>query len=387
MKSFVRQASTLGVMVILGSVAALPMSSTNAQDLHHGSHSAEIPVDLEGLAVGIAHGATLGAAVFLAGLAMFVFLVWLPASRDEDTDQRKALSLFCRWMWMLVGLLVVAGLVEIPLYAVRASGEDLSPWLLVEALFGTRVGQLWIERILLGILTVTVATYGANLRRRPGYMASLRRSAYRANLRRSAYSWGAALAASALLLMTLTQQSHAAADGRFLPFAADWLHVIAASLWMGGLLGFPILLIGPLRVMSAERRGKLLDRLVPRFSRVATMAVMSLILTGLVAILLHVPSLSALINTPYGRFLSIKLWLLIFLLALGAQNLRLRGRGPFSRLVRYELFLALGILVATGFLTSLPPADVAQQEIVNQTIPNPTQDIRQAPIPQPSDKR
>ena len=156
---------------------------------------------------------------------------------------------------------------------------------------------------------------------------------------------------------------------------------------MGGLLGFPILLIGPLRVMSAERRGKLLDRLVPRFSKVATMAVMSLILTGLVAILLHVPSLSALINTPYGRFLSIKLWLLIFLLALGAQNLRLRGRGLFSRLVRYELFLALGILVATGFLTSLPPADVGQQEIVNQTIPNPTQDIRQAPIPQPSDKR
>lgn len=122
---------------------------------------------------------------------------------------------------------------------------------------------------------------------------------------------------------------------------------------------------------------------MPRFSKVATMAVMGLILTGLVAILLHIPSLSALITTPYGRFLSIKLLLLIFLLALGAQNLRLQGSGPFGRLVRYELLLALGDFVATGFLTSQPPADVAQQEKVEQAIPNPTQDIRQPPIPPP----
>ena len=134
MKSFVRQAGTLVLMVVLGSVAALPTSSANAQGLHHGSHSAEMPLDFQGLAVDIAHGATLGATVLLAGLVMFVVLVWLPTGGEEDTDRRQALILFCRWMWMLVGLLAIAGLVEIPLYAVRASGEDLSPGLLVEAL-------------------------------------------------------------------------------------------------------------------------------------------------------------------------------------------------------------------------------------------------------------
>jgi copper transport protein len=370
-------------MVIVGSVAVLPVSSANAQDLHHESHSAEIPIDLQGLAVGIAHGATLGAAVFLAGLVMFMVLVWLPTSTEEDADHRKAIKLFCRWMWMLVGLLVVSGLVEVPLYAVRASGEDLSPGLLVEALFDTRVGQLWIERIMLSILTVTVATYGANLRRRPGYMASLRRSAYMANLRHSAYLWGAAVAMGTLLLLTLTQQSHAAAEGSFLPFAADWLHVIAASLWMGGLLGFPILLLGPLRTMPTEARSKLLGRVVPRFSNVATMAVMSLILTGLVAILLHVPSVSALFSTSYGRALTIKLGLVVLLLAIGGLNLIARGQGPFGRMVGAELILALGVFVATGFLTSLPPADVAEQEIVEHNIPNPTQDIRPPPLPSP----
>jgi copper transport protein len=265
-------------------------------------------------------------------------------------------------MWVLVGLLVVAGLVELPLYAVRASGEALSFRLLEEALFDTRVGQLWILRLVLGILTTTAATYAAQ------------------QPRRLAYWWGAAIVVSASLLLTLTQQSHAAAEEGFLPLAADWLHLMAASLWMGGLLGFSILLVGPLRAIPIEPRLKLLSHLVPRFSKVATMAVMGLILTGLVAVLLHVPNVSALINTPYGRALSIKLGLLIFLLALGAQNLRLRGRGPFSRLVSTELILAIGIFVATGFLTSLPPAD-AEQPTVEENIPNPAEDIRQPPMP------
>jgi copper transport protein len=315
------------------------------------------------LAVGVAHGATLGAAVFLVGLVAFVALVWLPANQVENADQGRTVSLLCRWMWVLVGLLTVAGLVELPLYAVRASGETLSLGLLEEALFDTRVGQLWILRLALGILTATAATYAAQQPWRLAY-----------------YWWCAAVAVSALLLMTLTQQSHAAAEEGFLPLAADWLHLIAASLWMGGLLGFPILLVGPLRAIPIEPRLKLLSRLVPRFSKVATTAVMGLILTGLVAVLLHVPNVSALITTPYGRALSIKLGLLIFLLALGAQNLRLRGRGPFSRLVSTELILAIGIFIATGFLTSLPPAD-AEQLTVEESIPNPTEDIRQPPMP------
>jgi len=183
-----------------------------------------------------------------------------------------------------------------------------------------------------------------------------------------------------VLLATLTLQSHAAAVGGFLPVAADWLHVTAASLWMGGLLGFPILLTGPLRAMPAETRAKLLGHIVPRFSKVATMAVMSLILTGLVAILLHVPSLSALQNTPYGRALSVKLGLLIFLLALGALNLRLRGREPFGNLVKYELALAIVIFVATGFLTSLPPADAARPGIQKNEL-TPIENLRQPPMP------
>jgi hypothetical protein len=55
----------------------------------------------------------------------------------------------------------------------------------------------------------------------------------------------------------------------------------------------------------------------------------------------------------------VKLGLLTFVLAIGLANFVLRGRGPFGRLVALELLLALGLLIATGFLTSLPPASAA----------------------------
>ncbi len=364
MRSFVRLAGILGSMSISGLAALSFPSIASAQGphQHHGSPSVNVvAVSAQDLAVGIAHGATLGVVVFLAGLVMFVTLVWLPVRRVEDADRGKAVNLLCRWMWVLVGLLVVAGLVELPLYAVRASGETLSPGLLEEALLDTRVGQLWIARLTLGILTAAVATYAAH------------------QPQRTAYWWGVTVVVSVLLL-TLTQQSHAVVEGGFLPIAADWLHVMAASLWMGGLLGFPILLIGPLRMMSAEARSKVLGRTVPRFSKMATLAVMSLILTGLVAILLHVPSVEGLLGSTYGWALMIKLGLAVFLFAAGGANLLLRGRGPFGRIVGIELILALCIFVATGFLTSLPPAD-ADQQPGEENEAAPAESVRQSSIP------
>lgn len=306
----------------------------------HGSHPTHgaSPIRQE-TAAGIAHGATLGAAAFLVGLVAFMALVWLPATRVGGAGSEST-GLFVRCAWALFGLLVVSGVVELSLYAVRASGEPFGLGLLGEAAFETRVGHVWLERICLGLLTAAAMTWAA---RRP----------------RRHYRWWVAAGAGGALLATLTQLSHAAAEEGLLPLLADWLHVASASAWMGGLLGFPLVLLGPLRAMPAEQRDGLRVRAVRRFSRIAILAVTVVVLTGAYATLLHLPDLSALIGTSYGRALLIKLGMLVLVLATGGINLMLAGREPFERLIWFELILALGIFVATGFLTSLPPpADV-----------------------------
>jgi putative copper export protein len=208
---------------------------------------------------------------FLAGLAPFAGLVWLPASRRLGAGH-AAIRSFGMLAGGLLLALAVAGVGELSSYAVRASGDPLSSELFWQTLCDSRVG----------------------------------------------------------------------------------------AVWMGGLLGFAVALCsGPLRSLAPDSRAKLRERAVRRFSAVATCAVVVLACTGLYAAVLHVPNPQALLATPYGRALIAKLVLLSMLLTIGASNFLLRGRGPSGRLVVLELLLALGLFVATGFLTSLPPASGA----------------------------
>jgi copper transport protein len=290
-------------------------------------------------AASIEHGLALAATAFLAGLAPFAVLVWLPASRQSGVG-RAAIRSF----WVLAGglflALALAGVGELSSYAVRASGNPLSNELLWQTLFDSRVGAVWLARLSVALLAAAAIAAAVRSGR--------------------TWAWWAAIGASATLMMTLSGLSHAAATGRLLPLLADWTHAVAAAVWMGGLLGFGVAMCsGAYRSLAPDSRAKLRERAVRRFSAVATCAVVVLACTGLYAAVLHVPNAQALLATPYGLALMAKLVLLILLLAVGAPNLLLRGRGPFGLLVVIELLLGLGLFVATGFLTSLPPASSA----------------------------
>lgn len=82
-----------------------------------------------------------------------------------------------------------------------------------------------------------------------------------------------------------------------------------------------------------------------------------LVVTGSYAALLQLPDVSPSTGSPYGRAPIMKLAMGALMLPIGAINLIDRGRDPFSRMVAAELLLALGVYVATGFLTTLPPPE------------------------------
>lgn len=326
--------SFAGSVAIAGLVAATFAGAAYAQGGGHGVHVDGESLGRLEIAVGVVHGAALGAAVFLAGVVTFVALVWLPSHEASGGGEWGALA-FTRCLWALFALLAVTGVVEVSLYAVRASGEPFGFALVGQAFYETRVGQTWLVRLGFALAATVAATWAS----REG----------RAGL------WWAAVAAGSVVLLTVTQLGHAATEVGVLPFAADWLHLGAAALWMGGLLGFPLALIWPVRKLEATLKSELLGRAVRRFSRLATGAVMVLVVTGIYAIWLQVPSADAVFNTPYGRALVMKLGLLVILLPAGLINMVDRGKEPFGRMVGVELLLALGIFAATGFLTSLPP--------------------------------
>ena len=160
--------------------------------------------------------------------------------------------------------------------------------------------------------------------------------------------------------------SHAAAvdGGRPTSIVNDWLHVAAASVWIGGLLPLVVGLIMA-RTLTDERRRQLYAAAIPRFSTMAIISVLILGITGFYATWLEVGNLTSLVHTTYGRTLLVKLIALVPLLLLGAFNLvivgpRVRQSSFFARhfgqTIMAEVILGVAILAIAGALTGLPTA-------------------------------
>jgi copper transport protein len=156
---------------------------------------------------------------------------------------------------------------------------------------------------------------------------------------------------------------HAASPASFeaLNVMLQWVHMTAIGVWVGGLFW---LLLG-FRGRDAHERGAA----VGIFTRLATVVLVVVLVTGVVRALVEVGSVSALFDTDYGITLVIKIVLVAGLVGLGALNhffwapaVRAGGRGADRRFglnSRGELVVALGVLAATAVLGGLLPARTA----------------------------
>ena len=178
---------------------------------------------------------------------------------------------------------------------------------------------------------------------------------------------GALLAAGATLLVPGLSGHAAQTSPRGLSVALDWLHLVAGSLWIGGLIGLLVLWWS----LPAARRVAGLMVAVPRFSNVAFVSVLALIGSGIGASIVHLPTFASLWQTSYGQALLVKIGLLCVALMLAAVNLvRTRprliaanerpelGAGAATllrRLVSGEALLVAAAVVAAAVLSSLPP--------------------------------
>lgn len=172
------------------------------------------------------------------------------------------------------------------------------------------------------------------------------------------------LAVLPLVPVALTSHAAAIGPGEGAAALADLAHLVAGSIWVGGLLALvPALVV--LRSLSGDQRRSALASMIPRFSTLAIASVLVLVASGLYATWLQVGNLTALTETDHGRTLILKLLLVVVMLCLGAINLlvlepRLRSAAAtpveFRRTVMAEALLGIAVLLLVGIMTSLPTA-------------------------------
>jgi copper transport protein len=173
---------------------------------------------------------------------------------------------------------------------------------------------------------------------------------------------GAGLAGAAVLMIPGASGHAAQTSPRGLSVVLDWLHLLAGSLWLGGLVGLLVLWFavrGSVAVLSV---------VVPRFSNVALVSVLVLLGAGTGATINHMPAVNALWGTGYGVAILVKIGLLTGALALASRNL-LRtkpalaavgaGAEPAARLLRSlvggEAVIVTGAVFTAALLSSLAP--------------------------------
>ena len=165
-------------------------------------------------------------------------------------------------------------------------------------------------------------------------------------------------------------------DPTFVLFPANVVHVLAMSIWIGGLALILLALPAATRRLDPPDRTRLLSASLWRFSPLALYSVAALLATGVLQSIFHLTAISDLWDTAFGRAILVKACLLAFLIGLGALNRRrslprLRRLGSdggspggeglvLRRTLRTEALLAV-VLGVTAALTSYPPPTLARR--------------------------
>jgi copper resistance protein D len=312
------------------------------------------------------------ATLSLAGAVIFGAVIAGPIMRQMEDAGAALRARLMRVVWWSLAAALISGTAWLVLLAAeiseRALGEIFSDGILSTVLLHTTFGHDWLARLVL--VALLAAALGGI-------------SAKHVDLPR----WAIAALLATAFAAALVHSGHAAATAGWLGTfhrAADGLHLIAASAWLGGLLPLALLLAAARReeISLALARDATL-----RFSTLGLISVGLLIATGVVNGWILAGSVPALIGTDYGRLLLVKVALFFAMVAVAAVNrLRLTPRlaltissPPFGQALAHkrgadgapaaartalralarnslvEATFGLAILIIVGALGTLPP--------------------------------
>jgi putative copper resistance protein D len=233
----------------------------------------------------------LGLAVLIGGLV--VDLLVLPTDGADLNPIRARLQF---WRMLAIVDLILATMSALVLRTLTMTGGDLASATaaLPAVLTRTHFGTIWTARLLaLGLVLLVSFANSTRLGRWPALLLGV----------------GIAL--------TTSLSGHAADWGDLtLSAGIDWVHVLAASVWTGGLFSLALVVL----VDARHRPPRLLGVLARRFSRLAACALAVVVLSGSYNAWVQLTALSALWLTPYGRVLGLKVLVVLGLVWWGAVN-------------------------------------------------------------------
>jgi copper transport protein len=153
-----------------------------------------------------------------------------------------------------------------------------------------------------------------------------------------------------LFLSAQTFSGHAfATEPPVFTLILDWIHLLGAAIWMGGLLFIMLFL---------KNNYTLVQRFLPTFSRGAFLSILALIISGTIYTLILLPKIEYIFYTDWGLFLLSKLVLVIAVIYTGSrirQYMKQKSINGITAWLKKDFVLVFGILIIVGVFTYLSP--------------------------------
>ncbi|HEY4036626.1 MAG TPA: copper resistance protein CopC [Ktedonobacteraceae bacterium] len=251
--------------------------------------------------------------VFWVGAQLWHCFVLQPPKDRQALDRRVARNFqlfFCLPILLEafianMGILIGQGLV-------LTNGNLLQVFPLFGAMMSDgRFGIFWTMREIILLLAIALAIYTLQSRKRSPVIDET-------------ISW-ANLVLGLVLLTAETFSGHAVATSdTILTYSvlANWLHLLAASLWVGGMFYLSVVYLPVLKGKSLTQSTQALLTTLSSFSPLAITGVILMSITGPFIATVHLTSLNQLITTLYGRTLLIKVGCVGALLVTSAIHVR-----------------------------------------------------------------
>lgn len=248
-----------------------------------------------GVVFGAIRTAMFASMALLVGSVVFLVALW-----PEGRRRRGARRLVYGGAIALAAFSLAGFLIDGPYAGGLPIVKAFDPSLWREVL-RTRFGEVWLGRTVLALAAVPLI---AGLRAPPGEGRPRRMPAW----------WLTAAGLLGLAILVTPSLSGHASVGMWVPFAvpADVVHVGGMSVWLGELAALAV----ALRIADVD----VLERVVPRYSRVALGAVLAIVASGVFQTFRQVDRLGAMWDTEYGRILSVKILVFVVLLGVAAYS-------------------------------------------------------------------
>jgi len=188
--------------------------------------------------------------------------------------------------------------------------QAFSPTILLGLINGGSFGIYWSMRQIVVILALLATSYAIFVKQRSKVFAEI-------------FSWVNLLLGLALLIALTLSSSANSGSGGIALFAvlADWLHLLAAALWIGGVLYITTTYLPFLTAMPIEKRVGSLVSVLARYATLASTGIILTAVTGPFEATTRMASGTQLLATAYGRVLIVKVLVVVALLVISIYQL------------------------------------------------------------------